>query len=171
LRFKQGPASVHKLGYFGVNVTDFAKTFEFYTGNFTFKPSDILFTPDGKEVAGFFHINRGDTYIDLIIIPSFVKREKSLVHVHYCSFEIHDFDTQLLGHQWLETQGCKLCWGVGRYILGSQIFDYWYDVHGFMVEHCANGNLINDKNPIGRVPAEDEMLYIWGPDVPETFLD
>jgi hypothetical protein len=60
---------------------------------------------------------------------------------------------------------------VGRHILGSQIFDYWYDVHGFMIEHYADGDLVNDKNPIGRGPAEDEMLYVWGPDVPETFLD
>lgn len=34
-------------------------------------------------------------------------------------------DTQLLGHYYLEKQGWKNCWGVGRHLLGSQIFDYW----------------------------------------------
>jgi Glyoxalase/Bleomycin resistance protein/Dioxygenase superfamily len=168
LRFQPGPASVHKLGHFGVNCTDFNKTFEFYCYNFTFKPSDILYTPDGRDVAGFFHLDRGETFVDH---HSFFVQEKPPVHVHHCSFEIHDFDTQLLGHQWLEKQGYKLSWGVGRHILGSQIFDYWYDVHGFMIEHYADGDLVNAKNPIGRNPAEDEMLYVWGPDVPSTFLD
>jgi hypothetical protein len=45
--------------------------------------------------------------------------------VHHSSFEVHDMDTQLLGHDWLEEQGWKNCWGVGRHFLGSQIFDYW----------------------------------------------
>ena len=73
---------------------------------------------------------------------SFFGQEKPLIHVHYCSFEIHDFDIQLLqGHQWLEKRGWKLCWGVGRHMFGSQIFDYSYDVHGLMIEFYANDDL------------------------------
>jgi hypothetical protein len=30
---------------------------------------------------------------------------KSSSHVHYCSFEVHDFNTQKLGHQWLAAKG------------------------------------------------------------------
>jgi hypothetical protein len=41
-------------------------------------------------------------------------------------FEMHDFDTQVLGHDWLRSKGYANCWGVGRHIMGSQIFDYWY---------------------------------------------
>lgn len=47
-------------------------------------------------------------------------------HVHHSSFETVDFDTQLLGHDWLREKGYENCWGVGRHIMGSQIFDYWY---------------------------------------------
>jgi hypothetical protein len=168
LRFNEGPASVHKLGHYGQNCTNFQRTYEFYAGNFNFKPSDILYDDEGKDVAGFFHLDQGETFVDH---HCFFVQEKLPVHVHHCSFEIHDFDTQLLGHQHLEKQGYKLCWGVGRHILGSQIFDYWYDVHGFMVEHYADGDLVNSKNPIGRSPAADEMLYTWGPELPSTFLD
>lgn len=46
-------------------------------------------------------------------------------HVHHSSFEVHDFDAQALGHQWLKKEGYELAWGVGRHVLGSQIFDYW----------------------------------------------
>ena len=45
--------------------------------------------------------------------------------MHHSSFEVHDFDIQSLGHQWLRDKGYDLVWGVGRHVLGSQIFDYW----------------------------------------------
>lgn len=45
--------------------------------------------------------------------------------MHHTSYETHDFDTQVLGHDWLREKGYKNCWGVGRHVLGSQIFDYW----------------------------------------------
>ena len=47
------------------------------------------------------------------------------MHVHHTSYETHDFDTQVLGHDWLRDQGYENCWGVGRHVMGSQIFDYW----------------------------------------------
>jgi hypothetical protein len=47
-------------------------------------------------------------------------------HVHHSSFEVNDFDTQTLGHDWLRGKGWTNCWGIGRHVLGSQIFDYWY---------------------------------------------
>lgn len=48
---------------------------------------------------------------------------------------MHDFDIQSLGHQWLRDKGYDLVWGVGRHVLGSQIFDYWWDRSGFVLEH------------------------------------
>jgi hypothetical protein len=47
-------------------------------------------------------------------------------HVHHTSFEVNDFDSQTIGHDWLRSKKWTNCWGVGRHILGSQIFDYWY---------------------------------------------
>lgn len=40
-RFEKRPAPVHKLGHFGVCVTNFAKSYEFYTSKFNFFPSDV----------------------------------------------------------------------------------------------------------------------------------
>jgi hypothetical protein len=56
-------------------------------------------------------------------------------HVHHSSFEVHDFDIQALGHQWLRDKNYDLVWGVGRHVMGSQIFDYWFDRSGFVLEH------------------------------------
>ena len=46
-------------------------------------------------------------------------------HVHHASFEVNDTDTQQLGHDWLRARLWTNCWGVGRHVLGSQVFDYW----------------------------------------------
>ncbi|KAF9888931.1 hypothetical protein FE257_008100 [Aspergillus nanangensis] len=107
---------VHKLGHFGMCVTDFARSLEFYTTHFNFKPSDVL------------------------------------------------------GHDWLRSKGYESCWGVGRHIMGSQIFDYWFDPSRFIIEHYVDGDLVDDQLPTNRSLASPNNLHIWGPDLPPTFL-
>lgn len=70
----------------------------------------------------FFRLNRGDEKVDHHI---FFLYEGPKWHVHHTSYETHDFDTQVLGHDWLRDKGYQNCWGVGRHVMGSQIFDYW----------------------------------------------
>jgi len=139
-RFKPGPAAVHKLGHYGLCVKNFPAQVDWYTRNFNLMPTDILYVPDAnaknaemtegedspkpagvKDVAIFCHIDRGQ---DLVDHHTFFMSSNKTAHVHHCSFEVHDFDTQNLGHQWLAAQGYESVWGVGRHILGSQIFDY-----------------------------------------------
>ncbi|KAI4149279.1 MAG: hypothetical protein LQ340_004709 [Diploschistes diacapsis] len=171
-RFKPGPAAVHKLGHYGICVQNLQSQIEFYTRNFNIVPTDFLWIqPEkdapNKDVALFAHIDRGSEYVDH---HCFFLNESSTSHVHHCSFEVHDFDTQYLGHQWLAQKGYESVWGVGRHVLGSQIFDYWWDPTGFMIEHYADGDQVNNETPIGWGPAGEESLAVWGPGVPQTFL-
>ncbi|KAF4164615.1 hypothetical protein CNMCM6936_008899 [Aspergillus lentulus] len=170
-RFVPGPAAVHKLGHFGLCVQKFQKMVTFYTTTFNLVPSDFLYVEkDGnkKNVALFAHIDRGADYVDH---HSFFMSTNPTSHVHHCSFEVRDFDTQNLGHQWLAKKGYESVWGVGRHILGSQLFDYWWDTTGNMIEHYADGDLVNEETPVGYGPAGDESLAVWGPEVPKWFLD
>ncbi|EKD18862.1 oxidoreductase [Drepanopeziza brunnea f. sp. 'multigermtubi' MB_m1] len=91
--------------------------------------------------------------------------------MHHTSFEVSDFDTQLLGHQWLATQPGPHApvWGVGRHVLGSQIFDYWRDPSGFKIEHYADGDEVNCETPVARLPAGPDTLSVWGPPLPVDF--
>jgi len=142
-----------------------------YTKHFNLVPTDWLYVEkDGKQrdVSIFAHIDRGSSSVDH---HTFFMSANPTGHVHHCSFEVHDFDTQALGHQWLANKGYKSVWGVGRHILGSQIFDYWWDTAGNMVEHYADGDLVNEKTLIGRCPATHESLAVWGPEAPIDFLD
>ncbi|KOC10384.1 trihydroxytoluene oxygenase [Aspergillus flavus AF70] len=168
--FTPGPAAVHKLGHFGLCTGKFEELVHFYTTTFNIVPTDFLYVEkDGrrKNVALFAHIDRGDDYVDH---HSFFMSTNASSHVHHCSFEVHDFDTQKLGHQWLTDKKYKSVWGVGRHILGSQIFDYWWDTTGNMIEHYTDGDLVNNQTPIGYGPAGDESLAVWGPEVPAWFL-
>ena len=40
-------------------------------------------------------------------------------------------------------KGYTPSWGVGRHILGSQVFDYWYTPDKFMIEHYSDGEFPN----------------------------
>ncbi|GIK06761.1 hypothetical protein Aspvir_002412 [Aspergillus viridinutans] len=168
-RFVPGPAAVHKLGHFGLCVQNFQEMVTFYTTTFNLVPSDFLYVEkEGKKtnVALFAHIDRGADYVDH---HDFFISTNPTSHVHHCSFEVHDFDTQNLGHQWLAKKGYEPVWGVGRHILGSQLFDYWWDTTGNMIEHYADGDFVNEETPIGYGPAGDESLAVWGPEVPSGF--
>ncbi|KAF3317304.1 hypothetical protein TWF173_010957 [Orbilia oligospora] len=193
-RFKPGPAAIHKLGHFGLTIHDFELQFKWYTNHFNLVPSDILYAQNDPrqkfDVAAFLHIDRGKEYVDhhcnyktslfhhqkcLLLIASgllaFFLSVAATQHVHHSSFEVHDYDSQNMGHYWLKQKGHKPVWGLGRHRLGSQIFDYWWDPNGFMVEHYIDGDLVNEDTPTGRQPAGDESLAVWSEPVPTSFLD
>jgi hypothetical protein len=56
-----------------------------------------------------------------------------------------------------------------QHVLGSQVFDYWFDTSKFMVEHYADGDLVNRNTPVAKVQAGPEALSVWGPPVPSVF--
>ncbi|KAJ3458008.1 hypothetical protein MRS44_012117 [Fusarium solani] len=158
-RFEKGPALIHKLGHFGLCVTQFQKTFDFYTTHFNFVPSDIQHDETGRYIASFIHLDLGETFTDH---HSFFIFEGPKSHVHHSSFEVHDFDVEVLGHDYLRDQGYQNCWGVGRHVLGSQIFDYWYDPSGFIVEHYVDGDQVNCHSKTNIELATPDGLHVWG---------
>ncbi|EPS35903.1 hypothetical protein H072_10636 [Dactylellina haptotyla CBS 200.50] len=171
-RFQPGPAAIHKLGHFGLTIHDFELQFRWYTTNFNLVPSDMLYVPDTDgnkvDVAAFLHVDKGKAYSDHHSFFFSVAKDK---HVHHSSYEVHDYDSQNMGHYWLKEKGYNPVWGLGRHKLGSQIFDYWWDPNGFMVEHYIDGDLVNEDTPTGRQLAGDESLAVWSEPVPSTFLD
>ncbi|KAL9489837.1 hypothetical protein ACSS6W_002114 [Trichoderma asperelloides] len=166
-RFDKGPAPVHKLGHFGMCVTDFAKTYNFYISRFNFTPSDLVYDDYGRDVTTFLHLDRG---LELVDHHCFFFFEGPVSHVHHSSYETYDFDTQLLGHDYLREKGYENCWGVGRHVMGSQIFDYWFDPSRFILEHYVDGDLVNSNHKTNRSKAGPGNLHVWGPDLPMEFL-
>ena len=61
-------------------------------------------------------------------------------------------------------------WGIGRHIQGSQIFDYWRDPDGFLVEHYTDGDLFDCTLEPGWAPMTASGLAQWGPPATKDFL-
>ncbi len=107
-------------------VTDFARTYSFYTSRFNFAPSDVSVTTsppcahnsnvsqlvhdeNDRNITTFLHLDRGSELVDHHCFFFF---EGPKCHVHHSSYETFDFDTQLLGHDYLREKGYENCWGL-----------------------------------------------------------
>lgn len=60
-------------------------------------------------------------------------------------------------------------WGVGRHILGSQVFDYWRDPWGHRVEHWTDGDLFNANAEANITDIPTMLGHQWGPAAPADF--
>ena len=61
-------------------------------------------------------------------------------------------------------------WGIGRHLLGSQVYDYWADPWGRVHEHWADTDRLNAANGGNLVSAEEGLRSQWGTRPPEKFI-
>lgn len=115
LRFKPGPVPVHRWGHYGVTYPEgsYQTMVDWYTQTLALATSDVVYK-DTDPITCFFHIDRGLEFTDHHAF--FFKKAKpgEAPTVAHAAFEVHDFDTQQLGHHYLAQKGHQLCWGVGR---------------------------------------------------------
>jgi hypothetical protein len=79
-------------------------------------------------------------------------------------------DALAAGGEYLSDRGYRHSWGIGRHIEGSQIFDYWRDPDGFLVEHYADGDMFDCTVEPGWAPFTASGLSQWGPPATKDFL-
>jgi hypothetical protein len=61
-------------------------------------------------------------------------------------------------------------WGIGRHLLGSQVYDYWADPWGRVHEHWADTDRLNVHNGSNMVSAEEGLRSQWGTRPPDKFI-
>jgi hypothetical protein len=61
----------------------------------------------------------------------------------HAAFESTDVEALGAGAEWLQQRGWVKSWGIGRHVLGSQLFCYHIDPRGFEVEHYTDGDLFD----------------------------
>ncbi|PVH84970.1 Glyoxalase/Bleomycin resistance protein/Dihydroxybiphenyl dioxygenase [Cadophora sp. DSE1049] len=169
-RFEAGPARVHRWGHYGVTYRpgEYQIMYDWYTTNLSLATSDVVHRDD-EPITCFFHIDRGLEFTDHHAFFFKPAKPGQALGVAHAAFEVHDYDEQQLGHDFLTSKGYKLCWGIGRHVLGSQVFDYWFDPSKFIVEHYADGDVVNRETPVAYMPAGPKALAVWGPPVPPVF--
>ena len=165
IRRTAGPSPIFKLGHLVLQRPDFRRSALWYMRHFGLIPSDIQFLPDGQPGLGFFRLNRGTSPADHHSVALLGGPGTSLLHV---SFETLDLDAVGQGHQHLRARGWTHHWGIGRHVLGSQVFDYWKDPTGDEWEHYADGDVMDASYPTGYSPLTRGSLWSWGDDLPDS---
>ena len=65
-------------------------------------------------------------------------------HVHHVAFELRDIDAVMRGAGRLKRSRITLEWGVGRHGPGNNVFAYFYDPAGFVVEYTTEMQQVDD---------------------------
>ena len=162
------PPQVTKLGHLVLESPDFEKSARWYMDTLGFIPSDVMCLPDGTPIGAFLRLDRGDAPTDHHTLFVALALESKVDHV---AFEVVDLDAIEIGQQVMMARKYRHAWGVGRHLLGSQIFDYWRDPWGQKHEHYADGDLFDANQPAGYHVLDRAGLYQWGPDLPDDFID
>jgi hypothetical protein len=162
------PPQVTKLGHLVLEAPDFDVSVRWYIDTLGFIPSDVMCLPDGALVGSFMRLDRGDQPTDHHTLFVAMGLESKADHV---AFEVVDLDAVEMGQQVLLANRYRHSWGVGRHLLGSQIFDYWRDPWGQKHEHYADGDLFDSSQEPGYHLLDRQGLYQWGPDLPDDFID
>jgi catechol 2,3-dioxygenase-like lactoylglutathione lyase family enzyme len=170
LRPKREPGLVLRLGHFVLRVSDHAASKAWFQERFGLLDSDYLCVPgDESTVVGtFVRFDCGDQPVDH---HAMLITQSAEAGVHHCSFEMQDVDAVFGAHDYLLQKGYRLECGVGRHLVGSQIFDYWRDPFDFRVEHYTDGDVADRRyQPVRYAVAADETT-LWGMQPPRTFFD
>jgi Glyoxalase/Bleomycin resistance protein/Dioxygenase superfamily len=164
------PARALRLGHLVVQSTKYLETLNWYLDNLGMIVSDFQFFPGQRErgpTMSFIRCDRGSTPADHHTLAVALGPANRYLHSAY---QVSDLDALAAGGEYLREQGYFRSWGIGRHIQGSQIFDYWRDPDGFMVEHFADGDLFDNTVEPGWAPLTASGLAQWGPPATKDFL-
>lgn len=166
----RAPARVQRLGHLVLQSTRYQQALNWYLDNLGMIVSDFLFFPGQRRrgpTMGFIRCDRGATPADHHTLALALGPANRYVHSAY---QVSDLDALAAGGEYLRESGYFRSWGIGRHTQGSQIFDYWRDPDGFLVEHFTDGDMFDNTLEPGWAPLTASGLAQWGPPATTDFL-
>ena len=160
------PPDVIRLGHLVLEAADYQRTSAWYTRTFGLIPSDVQVLSDGSPAVTFFRLDRGSQPTDH---HTLALAQGVMPLYSHSAYEVIDADAIGMGQRVLRERGHKHAWGIGRHILGSQIFDYWHDPYGDKHEHYCDGDLFTAERPLQVHPVSRSAMSQWGPKMPRQF--
>jgi catechol 2,3-dioxygenase-like lactoylglutathione lyase family enzyme len=163
-------ATVERVGHVVLETTRYRQALDWYLDYLGMIVSDFLYYAGQRErgpVMSFIRCDRGQTPADHHSLAMTLGPRNRYVHSAY---QVCDLDAMAAGGEFLKDRGYQRSWGIGRHIQGSQIFDYWRDTDGFLVEHFSDGDVFDNTLEPGWAPMTASGLAQWGPPATKDFL-
>ena len=164
------PSRIKRFGHIALNVASPAEALVWYNARFGLIASDRVNIAPGMPAAIFVRCDRGVVPTDhhtMLFASSMATAGVS--GLNHLSWEVCDIDDVHAGNAHLAAKRHAHEWGIGRHLLGSQIFDYWRDPWGHIHEHWTDGDQLDASIPAGDHPISGAQASQWGPDMPPSF--
>jgi hypothetical protein len=158
-------ARVVRLGHVVLQTVDFPGLSTWYLRMLGLIPTDVQYLADGSPNLAFCRFDLGRQPADHHSVVFVGAIEEKYEHSAY---EVLDLDALGQGQQVLRAQGHRHLWGIGRHVLGSQLFDYWFDPDGFEYEHYTDGDVFTADFETCYSPLEFGSIWAWGDDAPAS---
>ncbi len=151
------PVIPNKISHVVLNTSDIERATEFYTKMLDFRISDW-----SEDQMVFLRCNTDHHSISFNRAP-----HNSLNHIAY---ELPDIDAVMRGIGNLKKHGTSVMWGPGRHGPGNNVFCYFQDAAGFVVEYTSEVQKIEDETAHQmqvwqRIP---ELMDRWGTSGPPS---
>ncbi len=163
-----GPSCVKRLGHLVLESADPEMLYQWYHERFGLTISDAVRLPDHSAQMIFSRLDRADEFVDHHVVGFQFALDEG-VRVQHVAFEVGNLDDLMSGHDHLRRRKRKHVWGIGRHLLGGQIFDYWKSPFGLIHEHWTDTDLVNETHEAGDCSIA-EMQDYWGPGPTPGFL-
>ncbi|MFY7746246.1 MAG: VOC family protein [Erythrobacter sp.] len=160
IRLEPAPAHVRRIGHAVLKVSDFRASEKWWKDRFGLLTSDEIEAAPDVALGAFMRCDRGDMPSDHHTI--FLAQLPGALGLLHAAFEVESLDDLMLGHEYLKARSREAAWGVGRHIMGSQIFDYWKDPFGNELEHWTDGDLFTAADPPAIQSMQALLAVQWG---------
>jgi len=169
VRLAKSPSPVKRIGHGVIATPKVVETARWFQETLGFVCSDDVYAGTEDNIIGYFNrCDRGDDYTDHHTLFCIRNDKAGLNHL---SFEIPDIDAVFMDHEYLTAlDKYEHMWGIGRHLLGSQVFDYWCDPWGRVHERWADTDRMNLANGSNLVSAEVGLGSQWGEAAPPKFV-
>jgi hypothetical protein len=170
MRPSKAPTTVKRIAHGVMGTPRVKETVEWFRGTLGLLPSDDIYIGSKDNIIGSFNrADRGSVYVDHHVF--FCMNQGPVAGLNHFSFEVPDIDAVFIDHQYLVgLNKYEHMWGVGRHLLGSQVYDYWADPWGRVHEHWADSDRLNVKSSSHFWTPDEGLVSQWGEPPPEKLM-
>ncbi|RBP47192.1 VOC family protein [Arenicella xantha] len=164
-----GPARLWRIGHIGIFVKSYAASSAWYSEKLGLIGSDVYNIPGQPQakIVGFHRMNRGNEYVDHHVV-ALMQDERG--GCHHISFEVLDYEAQLVTHSYLQAKEYESIWGVGRHPHGSHVFDVWRSPDGARFETFSDTDLFREEDGTNYHDISTVVMDKWSTEPPDKYF-